>query len=86
MLTGSACTDLGGAQIRAQPPEGGLSFSVWRKGSDIGIHTVEFERAGDRTMVRNAADFVVRFGPIALYRYTYRSSETWQAEVRKMAS
>jgi hypothetical protein len=55
-----------------------LSFVALRDGSEMGMHTVSFDQDADRLLVRSAADFAVRLGPIVLYRYTYRATETWQ--------
>jgi hypothetical protein len=63
---------------RGIPDDDAISFTVWRKGSQIGTHQVRFERQGDRLSVRTAADFAVGFGPITFYRYHYRVTEVWQ--------
>jgi hypothetical protein len=87
LLAAAAVTGLKGGRAYALPaPQGGLSFSVWRNGSEIGSHTVDFERSGERMIVRSAADFVVRFGPIVLYRYSYRATETWQGDTLQAVS
>ncbi len=67
-------------------PTTDLSFSVSRSGSDIGTHTVKFERQNNRLLVRSAADFAVRFGPIVIYRYTYRVLESWQDDILEAVS
>lgn len=63
-----------------------LSFSVSRSGSTIGTHTVKFEQQNNRLLVRSAADFAVRFGPIVIYRYTYRVLESWQDDILQAIS
>jgi hypothetical protein len=79
MLIGGAATiGLRDSPASASAPPSDLSFSVWREDCEIGTHRVFFEQIGDRTLVRSEADFLVRFGPIVLFRYRYRATETWQ--------
>ncbi len=61
------------------PPANDLSFRIIRKGSVIGSHHLEFAPAGDGLTVRIAVEIVVKFGPIALYRYNHRNEEHWEA-------
>ncbi len=87
LLAAASVTGLTGRRAYALPAaQGGLSFSVWRNGSEIGSHTVDFAQSGERTIVRSAADFVVRFGPLALYRYRYRAAETWLGDTLQAVS
>jgi hypothetical protein len=60
-------------------PEGNhLAFEIVREGSVIGSHTMMFQPAGDRLTVEIAADIVVSFGPIVLFRYRHRAIERWE--------
>jgi hypothetical protein len=61
------------------PPAGALRFAIWRKGSDIGTHTVTFDRAGNDLRVTIAVRIAVGLGPIKLYHYTLDATETWRA-------
>jgi len=61
-------------------PPAGIAFSVWRNGSEIGSHTVEFERENDWVSVRSEANFSIKFGPITLYRYHYEAVEIWRGD------
>lgn len=75
-----------GSAAASMLPMTDLSFAVSRSGDDIGTHTVTFERQDNRLMVRSAADFAVRFGPIVVYRYTYRAQELWQDGILQTVS
>lgn len=61
-------------------PSTELAFSVWRNGSEIGSHTVDFEKSGEWTSVRSEVNFAIKFGPITLYRYHYQALELWRGE------
>jgi Domain of unknown function (DUF6134) len=55
-----------------------MVFSVWRKGDDIGRHRVFFARTDDGLIVRSVLDLAVKILGITVYRYDYRSTETWR--------
>ena len=63
------------------PASGLLAFEAFRNGSRFGTHTVRFAVSGAAMVVTSAIDYVVTFGPIAVFRYTFRSTETWQGGV-----
>lgn len=63
---------------RSEPPAR-LAFEVWREGSPMGRHTLDFTRQGERLEVAIAIDLSVGLGPITLYRYRHRSQEVWQS-------
>jgi len=71
-----------GAQAASEalpvPPAGKLRFRILRKGDDIGTHSVTFSRSGDALTVDIAVDILAKFGPIPVYRYTHRATETWR--------
>lgn len=64
----------------AQPAGDGLTFQVLRNGADIGRHSVQFRRDGDRLTVEVAIDLRVRLAGITVYRYEHRASETWSGD------
>lgn len=63
------------------PPGGTLSFRVLRKGSSIGTHALTFSPTTGGLVVKIAVDLVVKLGPVPLYRYTHRATETWRGDV-----
>ncbi len=67
------------ADVPAGVPAGGvLRFRIRRRGSLIGTHRLDFAPdAGGGLVVRIAIDIRVGFGPIPLYRYRHRATETW---------
>jgi hypothetical protein len=69
------------ADVPAGAPAGGvLRFRVRRRGSLIGTHQLDFAPTGAAGLVvRVAIDIRVGFGPIPLYRYRHRATETWAA-------
>jgi hypothetical protein len=60
------------------PPGGKLTFSVWRQGSQIGMHMVQFSPSGDALKVETHAHFSVGLGPLKFFTYTYQVTEMWQ--------
>ena len=54
-----------------------LTFEVLRQGSPIGTHRVTIREEGSTRRVDVAIDMAVRFAFVTVYRYTHRSSETW---------
>ncbi len=62
------------------PPDNALAFRLIRHGSDIGRHTLTFERQGDTLTVRVTVDALVSLLSIPIVRYTHRAVETWQGE------
>jgi hypothetical protein len=64
--------------VAGVPSSRKLAFSVWRKGSRIGEHTVAFTQAADRLTVRTHAHFSVGLGPINFFNYVYNVTEIWQ--------
>jgi hypothetical protein len=55
-----------------------IAFEVFRNGQMIGTHAVEFEGDGGDLKARTRAEFLVKFGPIPVFRYTFESEETWR--------
>ncbi len=55
-----------------------MVFSVWRKGDEIGQHRVLFANADGALVVRSILDLAVKILGITVYRYDYRSEETWR--------
>jgi hypothetical protein len=62
------------------PPGDVLAFRLIRHGSEIGRHTVTFDRAGDQLTVHVKVDALVTLVSIPIVRYTHRVTETWSGE------
>lgn len=76
----AGCAGLAAGAFAAPiPANNNLSFRIVRKGSAIGSHHLEFTRTEDALTVRIAVEILVKFGPIALYRYNHRNVEHWEA-------
>lgn len=58
---------------QAEPTVERIDFEVTRGGDPLGWHRLRIERDGDRARVEIMIDFELKFGPIALYRYTHRN-------------
>jgi len=55
-----------------------IAFDVWRNGQMIGGHTVDIEGGDGDFRVRTTVDLLVKFGPIPVFHYTFKSYETWR--------
>jgi hypothetical protein len=60
------------------PPGNTLAFRLLRHGSEIGRHTLTFDRQGDTLTVHIAVDALVTVLSIPFVRYTHRVVEVWQ--------
>jgi Family of unknown function (DUF6134) len=63
------------------PPDNALAYRLIRHGSEIGRHTLTFERQGDQLTVRIAVDAQLTLLSIPIAHYTHRAVETWQGEM-----
>jgi hypothetical protein len=87
-MVGRRAVVLAGAAMVARPataalpvPSGSsLGFVLFRNGSQIGRHTLRFDREGDALTVSIAVDALVRFLAIPIVRYMHRATETWQGD------
>lgn len=80
LLAGAAIAARQAAAALPAPPNNALAFRLIRHGSDIGRHTLTFERQNDALTVRIAVDALVSLLSIPLVRYTHRAVETWQGD------
>jgi hypothetical protein len=62
------------------PPDDSLAFRMIRHGSDIGRHTLRFERQGDTLNVHITVDALVSLLSIPIVRYAHHAVETWQGD------
>jgi hypothetical protein len=60
------------------PPADSLAFRLVRHGSEIGRHTLTFDRQDNALTVRVAVDVLVTVFSIPIVRYTHRAVEIWQ--------
>lgn len=82
VLAGLMCLPAMGAAAVPMPgvPAGDrIGFQMRRKGDLIGTHMLSFALQGERLVVSVAIDIVVRLLGIAVYRYSHRGTETWEA-------
>jgi hypothetical protein len=80
LMAGAAVVAHRAAAALPVPPDNALAFRLIRHGSDIGRHTLTFERQGDALTVRIAVDALVSLLSIPIVRYTHRAVETWQGD------
>jgi hypothetical protein len=84
LLTGASAVACPGirpaAAALAIPPGGSLAFRLVRHGSDIGRHTLSFERHGDELTVHTAVDALVTLLAIPIVRYRHRVVEIWRGD------
>jgi len=62
------------------PKSNAVAFRLIRHGSEIGRHTVTFERRADSLAVQINVDVLVTLISIPIVRYTHRASETWRGD------
>ena len=87
-VIGRRCLLLAGATMAARrawaalpvPADNELAFRLIRHGSEIGRHTLTFERQGDRLNVHIAVDAQITLFSIPIAHYTHRAVETWQGD------
>lgn len=79
MAGGSALLPLGHAWSQAPGSSNKrIAFDVWRNGQMIGDHTVDIEGDEGDFRVRTNVELLVKFGPIPVFHYTFKSHETWR--------
>ncbi len=80
LLTGATIAARQAAGALPVPPDNTLVFRLIRHGSDIGRHTLTFERQGDTLTVHIVVDAQITVLSVPIARYTHRAVETWQGE------
>jgi len=60
------------------PSDGRIAFNVFRHGSHIGTHTLNFTNEPDGFSVQIAVEFKVGLGFITLFRYQMEATERWR--------
>lgn len=69
------------AAILPVPASGRIAFRMLRKGDVIGSHVLDFTQTPDTLVVTVAIDILVKLGPVPVYRYKHRATETWRRGV-----
>lgn len=54
-----------------------LVFDVYRDGGKFGRHVVSFRREGDRLTVASDIELKVAIGPLAVFHYVHKATETY---------
>jgi hypothetical protein len=80
LLAGASVVAREAAAALPVPPDNALAFRLIRHGSEIGRHTLTFERQGATLTVHIAVDAKITLLTIPVAHYTHRSVETWQGE------
>ena len=66
---------------KANPPlPEDLFFTVYRDGSPMGFHQVQFSTQGDLLIVRTEIELEVKIAFIKLFAYSHQSEEVWSNE------
>jgi hypothetical protein len=79
LLAGAAIAVRPAGAALPVPPGDSLAFRLIRHGSDIGRHTLTFDRQGDTITIHVAVDALVTLLSIPIVRYRHRVVEVWQA-------
>ncbi len=67
------------AEAVSVPESGELAFTVMRKGSEIGTHTIHFKQQGAELEVDIATDINVKvFLGISVYHFKHQGQERWR--------
>ncbi len=66
----------------AAPPQGSshYAFKVLRDNSEVGSHTIDFDRSGDTIGVRIATNIAVKIVFVTVYRFEHQAHETWKLD------
>lgn len=75
-LTGARTAEaFGGTSI---PEKANLYFDVWRNGSLIGSHRIDFRQDGADLVVDISIRLAVDFAYVTVFRYEHRNEERWR--------
>jgi hypothetical protein len=59
------------------PPSQTVTYDVWREGSKVGTHSVEFRREGDRLIVHTRIRIKLKLLFVTVYRFDHDAVEDW---------
>lgn len=68
------------AYLDQAPPKPPVEFVVWRNGSKIGEHRVEFRQVGDRLHATTESRIEVDVLFLNVFDYQHRSEEVWEGD------
>ena len=63
------------AALAAVPPR--LSFAVFRNGTKVGEHVINFSGDDDARTLTTDVNMVVKVGPVPVYKYKHTAVEKW---------
>lgn len=66
-------------RLLAAPADRSLRFAVFRNGSHVGEHQMDFERSGDLTTATTSVAMLIRLGPVPVFRYSHHAREIWRS-------
>jgi len=61
-------------------PSNKLDYTVLRDGSEVGSHSISFERSGDTTTLNIATKIAVKVVFVTVYRFEHVAQETWKGD------
>ena len=67
-----------GCAATAARAEAPITFTVIRKGEDIGTHTITFDKKGDTLKVDIKTRIAVKVLFVTAYKFTFDGTETWK--------
>lgn len=74
---GAAClVGMAGTAVAVEHPE--RAFRVYRKGSDIGRHVVQFRPEGSNLHVTNIVDIKIKVAFVTAFAFHQRAEDLWQ--------
>jgi hypothetical protein len=79
LLGGLAAAAVGAPAGAAGYPKS-LAFAAYRNGARIGEQQMTFETADGLLIVRTHAEFIVKFGPVVVFRYRHDAIERWRRD------
>jgi hypothetical protein len=78
LVLGAAAASFAVRAQSAPPALRRLVFEVWRGKRVIGRHSLTFSGGDKDFAVSIVADMAVNLGPVAIFRYRHRATETWR--------
>ena len=80
-LVGSGIVAIGFANRAAAATPADIQLNVYRKGSLIGTHAIQFSQAGATLKVTSQVDLRVKVAFITAFRYQQTANDEWENEL-----